>query len=180
MAAALLRQHLLNADLHGILVTSAGLHDNSAVNADPRALIVAREFEISLEDHRSQPLTQEMVKQADAIFVMDYLNEAMLHGRYTEASGKIFMLGAIGKGARSQSIEIVDPFAGDTRDIRRSYEILQSQTHSLAGLLFQRDHLSSRPLVMWARRIRQRWNRHSTCSSVKGDAVANVHAGEDS
>lgn len=144
MAEALLRRSLSDAKRHGISVTSAGLYGNPALGADARAVIVASEFGISLDDHRSQLLTQEMVNQTDAIFVMDYLNEAGLLGRYPEASDKVFMLGAIEKGRRSQSVEIVDPFTGDIHDIRRCYEVLQSQTHCLAGLLSQRDHLSSK------------------------------------
>jgi protein-tyrosine-phosphatase/predicted ATP-grasp superfamily ATP-dependent carboligase len=180
MGEALLTQCLSEIDRPAISIVSAGLHAIPDRKADPRALIVAREFGISLENHRTQPITQELVERADAIFVMDFLGEVKLLARYPEAGHKIFMLGAIDKERREQSIEIVDPFAGDTRDIRRCYEILQSKTHSLVRLLSQPDHLSSKPLVMWARRIKQRWKRDSTCSKIKGNGVANVQAGENS
>jgi protein-tyrosine-phosphatase len=53
--------------------------------ADARALIAAREFGISLDNHRYQRLTEEMIEQSHAIVAMDCLNDASPFQRYPEA-----------------------------------------------------------------------------------------------
>jgi protein-tyrosine-phosphatase len=135
MAAAMLRKYFQEGDRPTICIASAGLHANPEGGADPRALVVAREFGISLDDHRPQRLTHTLVEQAGVILVMDYRNEAQLLAQYPEARHKVFLLGMLTEQPRLPQIEIVDPYNGDTTDIRRCYEILQSRIRSLAGAL---------------------------------------------
>jgi protein-tyrosine-phosphatase len=133
MAAALMKRSLSGVD-HQIFISSAGLHANPSREADHRALLVAREFGISLEDHRAQQLTSDMIRATDMIFVMDFLNEAELLGRYPWARQKVFLLGTYIKGA--QTIEVADPYCGEATDVRCCYETLQTIIHRLAGVLF--------------------------------------------
>jgi protein-tyrosine-phosphatase len=136
MAEALFRQYLTDGAQPPIAVASAGLHARAGRGVDDRALVAARDFGVSLEEHRAQPLTGEMVSQADAIFVMDYVNEAKLIARYPEARRKVFMLDAFGDDAAASSgKEIADPYHGDAGDVRHCYEILRSRIRLLAGLL---------------------------------------------
>jgi protein-tyrosine phosphatase len=135
MAAALLERHFSDADCHEISVASAGLYAKPDRGADARALIAAKEFGISLDNHRCRPLTIEMVEQFDAVVVMDCFNAATMFERYPAARRKVFMLGAMDDGQRSRAIEITDPYTGDLTDIRRSYEILQAHVSRLARLL---------------------------------------------
>ncbi len=135
MAAALFKQYISEMGQHEISISSAGLHANRARGADPRALIVAREFGIELRDHQSRPITKEMVETADAIFVMDYLNEAKLLARYPKAKNKIYVLSVFS----NRLAEIVDPYHGNINDIRRCYETLRSYVHSLAHTTFPSD-----------------------------------------
>jgi protein-tyrosine-phosphatase len=53
--------------------------------ADARALIAAREFDISLDNHRWPRLMKEIIEQSDAIVAMDCLNATALFQRYPEA-----------------------------------------------------------------------------------------------
>lgn len=139
MAAGLLERHLSTADAHAITVGSAGLYAKPDRGADARALIVAREFGISLDDHRCRPLTIEMVEQFDAVVVMDCFNAATMFERYPAARQKVFMLGAMGEGKHSRSVEIADPYTGDLTDVRRCYEILEAHVKRLAKLLLPAD-----------------------------------------
>jgi protein-tyrosine phosphatase len=139
MAAALLRQYLSDVDCHAISVASAGLYANPDRGADKRALVVAKEFGVSLDHHRCQPLTQEMIEQVDAIIAMDCLNAAVLFRRYPKARQKVYLLGAIDDGKHSRPVEITDPYNGDLADVRRCYQILQSYIQGLAGLLSLSD-----------------------------------------
>jgi protein-tyrosine-phosphatase len=135
MAAALLRKYLPERDHSTICISSAGLDANPEGGADPRALMVAREFGISLDDHRPQRLTPTLVEQAGVILVMDYRNEAQLLARYPEARYKVFLLGTLAEHPPLPQVEIIDPYNGDTTEIRRCYEILQSRIRSLAEVL---------------------------------------------
>jgi len=136
MATALLRQCVSGLAPSAISIASAGLHACRGQGADARAITVAKDFGISLDEHRAQPLTDELVRQADMIFVMDAFNEAELLGRYPEAENKVFMLGAWAAGRWPDRIEILDPYDGAEADIRWCYERLQSCIRSLAPVFF--------------------------------------------
>jgi protein-tyrosine-phosphatase/predicted ATP-grasp superfamily ATP-dependent carboligase len=135
MAAALLRRQLENIDsAHEIWIASAGTSAKPG-GADPRACEVATEFGITLESHRTQPLTADVIRRADVIFVMDFLNEAELLGRYPEAAPKVFLLGENAQRLGSEPAEIKDPYNGDIADIRRCYHRLDGQIRTLATML---------------------------------------------
>jgi protein-tyrosine-phosphatase len=72
-----------------------------------------------------------MVEKADAIFVMDYLNEAGLLGKFPKAWKKLYMLGSFTTGEKREKIEIEDPYNGDIDDIRRCYKTLRSAVQNL-------------------------------------------------
>ena len=104
---------------------------NKALVADPRSVAVAQEFGVRLNGHRAQPITEEIVENADAIFGMDSLNEAGLLDKYPKAWKKFYMLGTFTEGGQLKNGEIEDPYNGDNDDIRRCYKILQSGVHRL-------------------------------------------------
>jgi low molecular weight protein-tyrosine phosphatase len=135
MAAALLRKHLQKAGHEILSISSAGLHADAEGRADLRALRVSREFGVSLEEHRIHPLSQEVIDEADAVFVMDHRNEAEFLGRYRGAEGKVYRLAQFAQGTKPDLKEIQDPFNGSDADIRGCYEILEICTSNLASVL---------------------------------------------
>lgn len=144
IAAAMLRQYLPEPERRAFCIASAGLHANPEGGADARAVLLAREFGISLDDHCPQRLTPELVEQADVIFVMDYRNEAQLLARYPEARHKVFLLGTLTQQRRLSQSEIMDPYNGDTADVRSCYESLQPHIRSLVGCLSSTGQRRSR------------------------------------
>ncbi|MFQ5490698.1 MAG: L-threonylcarbamoyladenylate synthase [Phycisphaerae bacterium] len=78
MAAALLRDLLArqlgvepnSLDDRGINVQSAGTFASAGAPASPQAVQALKDREIDLTPHRSQPLTAELINQADHIFTM--------------------------------------------------------------------------------------------------------------
>jgi protein-tyrosine phosphatase len=135
MAEALMKQRL-STSMPDVLIWSAGLHAQVGRPADARARLLAREFGVSLDDHRAAPLTDHHVQRADLILGMDALNEAELLGRYPEAASKGFTLGSWLGGGRSPQREIFDPYDGDEVDVRRCYELVQSAIGNLTADLF--------------------------------------------
>jgi protein-tyrosine-phosphatase len=136
MAEALLKR--LCTDCEGLSISSAGLHAVMGREADSRAIELAPEYGISLTDHRAKPLTPALVAQADAIFAMDYLNEAELLALHPEARDKIFLLAAQASGNAS-TVEIADPYRGGVGELRRCYDTVARCTESLARQLLAAD-----------------------------------------
>jgi len=126
MAAALLSHQLEQQPGQSIQVKSAGMKKLVEAKADRRAIIVAEEFGIDLETHRPATVTRELVENADAIFVMDYLIEAMLVSEHPSAHKKIFLLGEVAPVNSRKTVEVKDPYTGGIEEIRNCYrEILQ-------------------------------------------------------
>jgi protein-tyrosine-phosphatase/predicted ATP-grasp superfamily ATP-dependent carboligase len=113
--------------VNGIEVLSAGLHAKPGKPADPRAVQLAPDFGVSLEHHRASLLDDTMIDQADAIFVMDHINEAKLLAAFPRAAAKLHLLGG--------STEIPDPYTGSIEDVRKCYEQLTGCVHKLADQL---------------------------------------------
>ena len=136
MAEALLRKYLqASSGQPTIDVASAGLTDQPQERADSRSRAIASEFGVSLESHRPQRLTSELVDQADLIFIMDYFNEARMLVSFGAAKDKVFYLGAFGQERGSRNPEVPDPNLGTLEDVRRCYSGLDEQVRRLATAL---------------------------------------------
>jgi protein-tyrosine-phosphatase/predicted ATP-grasp superfamily ATP-dependent carboligase len=137
MAEALLRQYLKGSDNRlEISISSAGLALQLRAQADGRAVTVAREFGVSLDEHRPRNLVREQVHQADAIFIMDHLNLAKMMVSYPEAASKTFFLGAyLDSERKSVNIDIADPYDGSLGDVRECYKELEACVRKLATAL---------------------------------------------
>ena len=135
MAEALFRKELGSlTDERSLRIASAGLHATPGNPAHPWALASSTKFGISLEQHRAQLLTAEMVQEADAIFAMDFQNKAELLTLYPESKAKIFMLGSCLPD--STQMEIPDPYFGNVETTLDCYRMLQACIQSLVHDLF--------------------------------------------
>jgi protein-tyrosine phosphatase len=135
MAESLFRKELGSlADERSVRIASAGLHATPGNLAHPWALASAAKLGISLEQHRAQLLTAAMVREADAIFAMDFQNKAELLTLYPEAKARIFMLRACLQD--SSQMEIPDPYFGNVEATLDCYRMLQSCVRNLAHDLF--------------------------------------------
>jgi protein-tyrosine-phosphatase len=149
MAEAFLRKAVSEADVRGIRTDSAGLHAVPGSEAHPWALIASREIGVPLISHRAQPVTADLVTQADAIFAMDFQNKAELLARFPEFESKIVMLGAYAEGPFRYR-EIPDPYFGDIDATRRCYGVLQGCIRNLTEelLSFPRQRESADPTAV--------------------------------
>jgi len=134
MAELMFRQEIEKAGLAGTRATSAGLHAIAGSQAHPWALEASTEIGLSLKNHQSQELTEELVSQSDVIFAMDFQNKAELLALYPEARDKIFMLSAYANGA-ARNREISDPYSGDVEATRRCYALIQVCIQNLTARL---------------------------------------------
>lgn len=96
---------------------SAGLHTRVGRPADERGRVVARELGLSLEEHRSQPLTAELAAGADLLVVMDRVNLAEARSRFPDRKDRVIRLGRLTAGPP----DIPDPYMGTLDDVRTAY-----------------------------------------------------------
>lgn len=118
VAAEQLRTRLLAAGDDSVVVLSAGVRALRGQPAHPRVRALAGEFGLDLSHHAAQPVTAELVRQADTIFVMDDRNVAFLLGQFPHAAAKTLALGGVRGTGVYRDREIADPYHGDDADAR--------------------------------------------------------------
>jgi len=95
----------------GIVVQSAGLSAMMGRGASREAAAVAQEYGADLSQHQSRPLTLEMLRQADYLFVMTAGHLLALNGLPAQVVPQPRLLSVDGA-------DVVDPFGGDEDEYR--------------------------------------------------------------
>jgi protein-tyrosine phosphatase len=99
-------------------VSSAGYDGKSGKPSPPDARTVARELGVDLEAHRARPITDELVREFDAIIVFDVANYDNVVGRFPWARAKVHRLGYV---VRTGLPDIRDPYDRGVEEFRLAY-----------------------------------------------------------
>jgi protein-tyrosine-phosphatase/predicted ATP-grasp superfamily ATP-dependent carboligase len=134
MAEAMFKRALAGSEHSAVTVSSAGLHAVPGRAPHPRAISVAREIGIPLDNHKAQLLTASTVRDTDAIVAMDFENLAELLTLYPEAEPKICLLSAYADSPQRYR-EIQDPYFGDEESTRHCYAVLETCISNLNSSL---------------------------------------------
>lgn len=126
MAEAILKQ-LINErkEIFGdIEISSAGTYAVEGGKASPQAIVVMQEWGISLENHRSTPVTEQLVEESDLILTMTMNHKRALLYMLPEAEDKVFTLKEFAGGeaipmGMMVSLDISDPY-GQSVEVYRS------------------------------------------------------------
>lgn len=86
-------------------VRSAGVHALADQPAAPNMIRAARELGGDISRHRSSPLTEEHVRWADRILVMEIRHASAIREKFPGADEKVQLLGTFGG-----LMEIADPY----------------------------------------------------------------------
>jgi len=89
----------------GIIVASAGIAAMLGGRASNEAAEVLREMDINLGDHQTQPLTGQLVRQADLIYTMTRSHREAIVAQWPESAERTHLLCADGS-------DIADPIGG--------------------------------------------------------------------
>lgn len=133
MAAELFRARIAALDA-AIGVASAGTWTSKGRPADPRAVAAARELGVSLETHRSQPVTPALIATSDLVCVMDYRNEVDVLTRFPGSARKTIMLGGLDASTSSEPM-IPDPYSLGAEAVAECYQRLDTAVTALVRAL---------------------------------------------
>ena len=110
---------------HGMVLASAGIAAWGGGKASAGALEAMRERGADLSGHESQPLTENLARQADVIWTMTASHRANILAQFPEAGGRVAMLSP-------DRHDVIDPIGGTLATYRKCAE--QIREH-LAGRL---------------------------------------------
>jgi protein-tyrosine phosphatase len=134
MAAALLR-HALAAEpepLRSLQVRSAGISALSGYPAAANADQAMRKVGLSLMDHRSAPLTQDLLDRAFAVFCMTEAHRALIEVQFDRAPERLFLMREfVPQGER----DLPDPFGQNLAAYEASRDSMVEAIPSLLDYL---------------------------------------------
>lgn len=110
---------------HGVVVASAGVAAWSGGKASDGALAAMAEIGCDLSGHGSQPLTENLVRQADIIWTMTASHRAAILSQFPEAGGRVALLSP-------DRLDVLDPIGGPVATYRKCAQ--QIREHLLARL----------------------------------------------
>ncbi len=90
----------LTAADEDVTVASAGSRGSHGRPADPVTVMVALEFGLDLSSHQSQPLTAEVIDEADVIVVAEMDHLLAVIDKRPQAFAKTFLLLELASAAR--------------------------------------------------------------------------------
>jgi protein-tyrosine-phosphatase len=115
------------------LFSSAGLQTVAGQSASKHALAVAGEHDLDLSEHRSRPLDDEVIEQADWLIGMTRAHVALLKSRLgAQEESRIGLLSLanldLSDGPVPEAQEVSDPYGGDL-------DVYRTTTDQIARLL---------------------------------------------
>ncbi|MEP6763055.1 MAG: low molecular weight protein arginine phosphatase [Gemmatimonadaceae bacterium] len=140
LAESIARQMVLDRQLSGIEVKSAGTHAASNSPASDGSLLVALEQGLDVSTHRAQQLTPELVQWADVILTMgsSHLAETSALG----GQGKSYLLTDFSSRGQDNR-NISDPFGSDLPVYRETFvELVHEIGNAFDRLVSEHQHRS--------------------------------------
>jgi len=113
-------------------VFSAGLSTTPGHAANALAEAIARQYGLTLDQHRTTPVSREMIQEADLIVVMDYSQRQGLLAMYPEAHGKVVLLSSFSRGIVTH---IPDPYGGTIERFDDCYHLISRSCDNLLNYI---------------------------------------------
>lgn len=115
-----------------VTVKSCGYYPIDGRPSPAIAQQVAQQFGIELESHRSQVISEQLVADADLIFIFDELNRDTVSQRFPSSSGRIFEVGVLGS---RYPCRVDDPYGGEEATFANAYAQIAEAIDHLAAKL---------------------------------------------
>lgn len=140
-AGRYLRKIAGDRNLHGICSRSAGLEVREPLPSPDLAVQVAKTMGIDLLDHRSMPVTEDMVEESDMIFVMEHRQAVFLRRTFPTHVTKIYLLSLFDSdpsqaGDHASRYNIPDPYGLSEKEFLECFRKIE---RSIEGFLSRSD-----------------------------------------
>lgn len=112
-------------------IKSAGTLNIASVPAYDFSLKVADEHQVDLFGHRSRPITDELINQADIVFCMALNHLNYLKARYPNNKEKFVLLREWNREALLSNPSIADPIGHDLDFFRKTYQDIQTEINRI-------------------------------------------------
>jgi protein-tyrosine phosphatase len=142
LAAAMLRQKLGQQGRDDIEVLSAGTSAAHGEPASEGSYLVALEHGVDLSAHAARLLTEEEIETADLILGMS--EHHVQRAGELGAGNRAWLLGRYA-GVRGPEAIVEDPFGGDLREYRSTYEQLDGLLDAVATRILKETRESAEP-----------------------------------
>ncbi len=129
-AAHFLVQSVMNKK--SVSIHSAGLEAVPGLRAHPNAVSRAKSLGFDLSAHVSIPLTEDMVRRVDLVFVMEVAHLLLMNKRFSGFWRKTFLLGCF---AQEAPLEISDPVYKDETIFDMCFEQIIRSVKAIALVL---------------------------------------------
>lgn len=111
IAAGLLRKILVEKEIKGIEVDSAGIVDAGGGPPTEYAILVAAELGADISKHHSRVFDERDAAQNDIIITMEHYQSDYIKNRYPETEKRVFLLTEL--GSATEESDIPDPLGED-------------------------------------------------------------------
>lgn len=134
MAEVILKEKLRNSGNTDISISSAGLMDMKGGRARDEAIEIIRNIGVDISHHRSRHLTDNMIKEADMVIVMEASHRDKILGKYPEISNKVFLLSRFGN-EKGIERDIADPYGAPVFYYRTAFREISFYINGLLNFL---------------------------------------------
>jgi protein-tyrosine phosphatase len=135
MAEALFR-HRIGSEINWN-AKSAGVFADRGAPASTNAVAALSELGIDLSNHQSQPVTAELIHEADLIITMSESHADHVVNRFPEVGNKVCLINAF--GTSKVPADVSDPFGGSLNTYKRTRDEIDRALSDL--ILFIRSEL---------------------------------------
>ncbi|MEE9165026.1 MAG: low molecular weight protein arginine phosphatase [Nitrospinota bacterium] len=108
MAECLLRNRLESKGKRDVQISSAGFLDQTGSHSPEEIHVVMNEAGIDVSQHRSSPVTEEKIREADLIIVMEKRQRENLCRQFPDEAYRIFLLSQF-DGQNPEERDVTDP-----------------------------------------------------------------------
>ena len=108
-----------------IEVFSAGLSAGFFSSASTEAIKIMEIYNLDLNEHVSQQLTNEKVENADMLITMTASHKKEIISRWPDAAQKTFLLLEFKENSNSLDLDVFDPIGGEPEEYARCFEVMK-------------------------------------------------------
>lgn len=129
----------MTADRNDLDIQSAGTSAFFATGASPEAVQVLKDQEgVDASLHRSQPVTETLLRQADLILVMTENHRAQVLSMNPEIADRVYLLREFAetkKGDAMNDLDIPDPIGQSLDGYRQSMNVIKNALEKVKELI---------------------------------------------